>query len=145
VIRRRSVMKATATILALLLVAGTAMAQGRTTSRTTDQTSPDYSRRTLMRLFVEDSGTDGERIVYRPGVVNFVALGTSWQFDYLPQLFMPMSGTDTGVTQTWPDPFALTGTQIATSPRAWRTTREVSRELQRINATDRARVRVNVR
>jgi hypothetical protein len=132
-------MKATATILALLLVAGTAMAQPQTTEK------PDYSRSTLMRLFVEDSLDDGERIVYRPGVVNFVALGTSWQFDYLPQLFLPMSGTDTGVTQSWPDPFSLTQTQIATSPRAWRTHRQVSRELERINATERARVRVTVR
>jgi hypothetical protein len=135
-------MKATATILALLLVAGTAMAQQPTTNQTT---TPDYSRSTLMRLFVEDSLDDGERIVYRPGIVNFVALGTSWQFDYLPQAFLPLSGTDTGVTQTWPDPFSLTQTQIATSPRAWRTTRAVSRELERINASERARVRVTVR
>lgn len=134
-------MKATAAILALLLVAGTAMAQEQTQPTTT----PDYSRSTLMRLFVEDSLDDGERIVYRPGVVNFVALGTSWQFDYLPQVMLPLSGTDTGVTQTWPDPFSLTQTQIATSPRAWRTTRAVSRELERIDATERARVRVTVR
>jgi hypothetical protein len=74
-----------------------------------------------------------------------VALGTSWQFDYLPQAFLPLSGTDTGVNQAWPDPFSLTGTAIATSPRAWRTRRELSRELERINATERAKVRVNVR
>lgn len=129
-------MKANAAILALLLVAGTATAQ--------EQTPPDYSRSTLMRLFVEDTVDDGERIVYRPGRVNFVALGTSWQFDYLPQAFLPLSGTDTGVSQVWPDPFSLTNTQIATSPRAWRTQRQLSRELERINATDRARVRVNV-
>src|SRR5215210_4728617 len=115
-------MKATAAILALLLIAGTATAQEQ-------KTKPDYSRSTLMRLFVEESvADDGQRIVYRPGVVDFVALGTTWQFDYLPQLFLPLSGTDTGVSQTWPDPFSLTGTQIATSPRAWRTRRELSRE-----------------
>ncbi|HYI10187.1 MAG TPA: hypothetical protein VEK57_14095 [Thermoanaerobaculia bacterium] len=132
-------MKATAAILALLLVAGTAMAQEQ-------ETTPDYSRSTLMRLFVTETlADDGRRIVYRPGVVNFVALGTSWQFDYLPQAFLPLSGTDTGVTQTWPDPFSLTGTQIATSPRAWRTRRQLSQELERINATERAKVRVNVR
>lgn len=130
-------MRASATILALLLVAGAAAAQ--------EQRKPDYSRPTLMRIFVVQAPTEeGERVRYRMGVVDFNALGTSWRFNYLPALLMPLSGTETGVTQTWPDPFALTGTQIATSPRAWRTRRAMSQELERIEATERAKVRVNV-
>lgn len=129
--------RASATILVLLLAAGTMTAQ--------EQRKPDYSRSTLMRLFVAESpANDGERIVYRVGAIDFVALGTSWKFNSVPGLFLPLSGTDTTVSQAWPDPFSLTQTQIATSPRAWRTQRELTKELERIDATERAKVRVTV-
>ena len=134
-------MKASATILALLLVAGSAFAQE---ARRTDD--PDYSRNRLMRLFVEANvGEDDRRIEYRRGSVRFRALGTTWRMAYVP--LMALSGTgfgSTDVMQQWPDPFALTGTQIATSPRAWRTRRDLNAEMRRIERTERERARVEV-
>jgi hypothetical protein len=126
-------MRASATILALLLVAGSAAAQ--------DQPRTDYSRDTLMRLFVAASPEEAQR-TYRDFGVNVNAFGTTFRVHGLPQLLMPLSGSVIGTTQEWPDPFALTGTQIATSQRAWRTRRNVNRELRRINMSDRARLRV---
>lgn len=135
-------MKASATLLALLLVAGSAVAQEDPRPNT-----PDYSRDTLLRLFAE-AAEDERPISYRRGAIVFRALGTTWRFHYLP-IMVPLSGTGFGTTdvmQEWPDPFALTGTQIATGPRAWRTRRDVNAEMRRIERTerDRAKMRVTV-
>lgn len=126
-------MRTSATILALLLVAGTAAAQ--------DEPRPDYSRDTLMRLFVAASPEEAQRN-YRDMGVNVNAFGTTFRVHVLPQLLMPLSGSALTTSREWPDPFALTGTQIATSQRAWRTRRNVNRELRRIELTSRARMRV---
>lgn len=132
-------MRASATILALLLVAGTAVAQDSPASR-------DYSKDTLQRLFANAAQQEGENPIRRTrGALDFNAFGTSWRVNYLPRLMMAMHGTMNGVTNVVPDPFALTGTEIATSPRSWRTRREVNRELRRIEATERAKVRVTTR
>jgi hypothetical protein len=129
-------MRASATILALLLIAGSAMAQD------SDSTT-DYSKDTLLRLFVNSAKQEGENpIRYRRGAIEFRALGTSWRFNYLPM--MPLSGTMGGVTNEWPDPFALTNTVIATSPRSWRTRRNVNAEMRRIEKSERAKIRVTV-
>jgi hypothetical protein len=132
-------MKTSAAVLALLLVTSAAFAQ--------DAPRPDYTRPSLLRLFVEAGEGDSLAVRYRDGAVSFRALGTSWQINY-PQLLAPLSGTafgSTAVTQTYPDPFALTGTPIATSKRAWRTRREINAELRRIDQTERAKVRVTMR
>jgi hypothetical protein len=126
-------MRASATILALLLVAGSAAAQ--------DQPRTDYSRDTLMRLFVAASPEEAQRN-YRDFGVNVNAFGTTFRVHALPQLLMPLSGSGFTTNREYPDPFALTGTQIATSQRAWRTRRTVNRELRRINLSERARLRV---
>ena len=126
-------MRTSATILALLLVAGTAMAQ--------DEPRPDYSRDHLLRLFVAASPEEAQRS-YRDVGVTVNAFGTSFRVHALPQLLMPLSGSALRTTQEWPDPFALTGTQIATSQSAWRTRRTINRELRRIELTQRARLRV---
>ncbi|HEX6639459.1 MAG TPA: hypothetical protein VF215_00025 [Thermoanaerobaculia bacterium] len=129
-------MRASATILALLLVTAPVFAQE-------DADTRDYSKDTLLRLFVEAAKQESENpIRYRRGAIEFRALGTSWRFNYLPM--MPMSGTMGGVTQEWPDPFALTNTVIATSPRSWRTRRNVSAELKRIEKSERAKIKVTV-
>jgi hypothetical protein len=129
-------MRASATILAILLVTGSAAAQNNAATR-------DYSKDTLLRLFVNAAKQESENpIRYRNGAVEFRALGTSWRFNYLPM--MPMSGTMGGVTQEMPDPFALTNTVIATSPRSWRTRRDTNNELKRIEKLERAKVRVTV-
>ena len=130
-------MRANATILILLLLAVPAAAQD------SNAAVRDYSKDTLLRLFIEAAEQEGENpIRYRDGAIEFRALGTSWRFNYLPM--MAMHGTLTGVTMEVPDPFLLTGTQIATPPRSWRTRREINAELRRIEATERAKIRVTV-
>lgn len=127
-------MRASATILALLLLTASTAAQ---------DTRPDYSKDTLLRLFVEAAEQESENpIRYRRGAVEFRALGTSWHFNYLPM--MAMHGTLNGVSMELPDPFILTGTAIASPPRTWRTRREVNAELKRIEKMERAKIRVTV-
>ena len=129
-------MRASATILALLLTVSAAAADTRAPVR-------DYSKDTLLRLFADAAEQESENpIRYRRGAVEFRALGTSWRFNYLPM--MAMQGTLSGVSMELPDPFALTGTAIATSPRSWRTRREVNNELKRIEKSERAKIRVTV-
>ncbi len=100
----------------------------------------DYSRPTLLRL-LEDQRREEQRLQrvrFVIGAVEFRALGTRWRFNYLP-LMAPLSGTQVRVSQQWPDPFLLTGTALATTPRNWRERREVEKELKRIG---KAKVRV---
>jgi hypothetical protein len=128
-------MRTSALILAFLLVAGSAAAQE---SRSATAPRADYSRDTLMRMFVAAS-PDEPAVRYRDGGLELRALGATWRAQYLA----PLSGRTPG--SGWPDPFSLTRTQIATSQRAWRTRREVNRELRRIELTERARVSVTTR
>lgn len=125
-------MRTSAMILALLLAAGGAAAQ--------DEPRADYSRDTLMRLFIA-AAPDERPVRYRDGAIELRALGATWRMQYLP----PLSGTDLAAVNRWPDPFSLTGTQIATGPRAWRTRREMNAELRRIELTERAKIRVTTR
>jgi hypothetical protein len=126
----------TAFALALFVVAGSALAQE-------ERTRPDYSRDSLLRLFVAAAEDYDQPIRYDRGAVEFRTLGTTWKFNYVPM--MAFSGSvPTTYGRELPDPFALTGTQIATSPRAWRTTRQINSELRRIEMLERARVRVDV-
>jgi hypothetical protein len=124
-------MRTNALLLAFLLVAGSAAAQE-------SEPRADYSRDTLMRLFVAASPEE-PAVRYRDGGLELRAFGATWRAQFLS----PLSGSTPG--SGWPDPFALTQTQIATSQRAWRTRREVNRELRRIELTERARVRVATR
>jgi len=143
-------MRVRASIFAALLVAGTLSAQESTPSTPAPAPKPDYSRQSIMRLLMnnDDEDTDRQR---RPshfdhfGAVEFHALGTDWHFNYLP-VMLPLSGTGFGMnatSQSWPDPFALTNTQIATSQRAWRTRRNVKAELRRIEKSERAKLKIN--
>ena len=126
-------MKTSATLLAiLLLAAGTASAQER----------PDYSKEALQKFVMSIDVGEEPPVRYYPDSVHFTALGTTWNFNYIPGLVLPLSGTRMGVTQEWPDPFSLTRTVIATSPRAARRGREFSRELKRINKRLNATVKV---
>lgn len=129
--------KASATILALFLFCATAQAEAQSTTRSDQQRRADYSRDTLTRLFV-NTGNDFR---VEGDAVDFRALGTSFHVN-IPRILAPLSGSVVGVTQTIPDPFSLTRTQIATSRRAWRTQRAVNAELRRIDASERARLRV---
>lgn len=131
-------MKASLAILLLTLAAASAAAQEATTR-------PDYSRSAVQRfvMSVDVDEEDEIRARYDPLVTNFAAFGTTFRLGYIPQLMMPLTGSMmTGVTQQWPDAFSLTGTQIATGPRAWRTQRKFRRELERIDRNTRATVKI---
>jgi hypothetical protein len=124
----RDMMKASATFLTLLLITGAAAAQ--------ETTRPDYSKEAVQRFAMSIDIEEPEEEPFDSPSVGFRALGTTWNFNYLPGPRMRLSGTElgVGVTQLFPDPFALTNTVIATSPRAIaRYRRDVSRELKRIN------------
>ncbi len=124
-------MRTSALLLAFLLAAGSMAAQ--------EQPRADYSRDTLMRLFVAAAPDEEPAVRYRDGGLELRGLGASWRMQYMA----PLSGSAIGVTNAWPDPFALTGTQIATGPRAWRTRRDMNRELRRIELSERARISVS--
>lgn len=130
-------MRTSATILLLLLLATTAAAQE-------EQGPPpaDYSRDTLMRIFAaEEVRAEREpNVQFHIGAVTFRALGSDWRINYLP-IMMPLSGSVPRTSMEWPDPFALTQTQIATGPRI-RNRRALNAELRRINRTERARLKV---
>ena len=125
-------MKATATVFVILLAATGALAQS------TDDERRDYSKDTIIRLTADipEPPEHEPRMVFHVGAVDFKALGTRWRFNFLP-FMAPLSGTRFGVTQEWPDPFALTGTAIATPPRAFRTRRQMNAELRRIDRVTR--------
>lgn len=107
---------------------------------------PDYSKPALQRfvLSIPAEPKKERNLRFHVGAVEFGAIGTRWRFNYLP-IMTPLSGTRMGVSQEWPDPFALTGTVIATPRRAWRTQREVNAELKRIEKSERAKIKVNVK
>jgi|SRR5688572_12378708 len=126
-------MKASATFLVLLLAASASAQQ---------LPKPDYSKEAIQEFVMSIEVEEESPVTYFPDSIRFNALGTSWSFKPYPNLVMPLSGTQLGVTQQLPDPFSLTGTQIATSPRNWYTKRELKKELDRINKRLKATVKV---
>ena len=126
-------MKATATLVILAaLCTVPAFAQ--------EEPKPDYSRENLQRFVaaIPEPPKPERRIRFYWGAIEFGALGQKWRF--APML--PLSGSGLRTTQEWPDPFALTGTQIATPKRAWYTQRKVNAELKRIEKMERAKISV---
>jgi hypothetical protein len=105
----------------------------------------DYSREELNRVFamrqIELGPRPAPKVRYGFGYIEFRALGMDWRLLYLP-IAMPLSGTETDVTQTLPDPFALTGSHYATTPQTWHTQRQVSREIRRIKQSQKYRLDV---
>ncbi|HEX8411552.1 MAG TPA: hypothetical protein VF883_22055 [Thermoanaerobaculia bacterium] len=129
----------TSLLLLVLLAATAAYAQEEP-----PVVQPDYSKESLQRFVANIPDPPPRRVrdvYFHIGAIEFRALGSRWRFNYLP-FMMPLSGTQMGITQTPPDPFALTQTTIATPPRAWRTQRQVSAEMKRIEQTERAKVKV---
>lgn len=132
-------MKTTIAIFALF--AATTLAAQETA------TKPDYSKPGLQRfvLSIPEAPPPRDRNVrFHVGAIEFGAIGTRWRFNYLP-IMAPLSGTRMAVTREWPDPFSLTGTAVATPKRAWRTQRQVNSELRRIERSERAKIRVDVK
>lgn len=99
---------------------------------------PDYSREALRKSLVvinEDHPPVPQTVRWGFGSVEFRAFGMNWRVAFLP-FAMPFSGSVRGSNPStmWPDPFALTGTQFAETPRTWRDNREVSKERKRIES-----------
>ena len=125
-------MRASTTLLTLfLLFAAAAHAAER----------PDYSPDGLLRLFSGEPvrTTNDDRMHFSYGVIDYRFVNTNVKFS---PILLPLSGTEFRTTQVWPDPFALTHTQIATSKRAWRTQRTLNAELRRIEKMQRAKIKV---
>src|SRR5687767_14003357 len=116
-------MKASATFLILVLAASASAQQ---------LPKPDYSKEAVQEFVMSIDVEEDSPVTYFPDSIRFNALGTSWSFRPYPNLVMPLSGTQMGVTQQYPDPFSLTNTPIATTPRSWYTQRELKKELDRI-------------
>jgi hypothetical protein len=132
--------------LILLLAATTSLSAQEQPADTTEATKPDYSKPSLQRfvLSIPEPPKRDRNVRFYVGAIEFGAVGTRWRFNYLP-IMAPLSGTRLAVTREWPDPFALTGTVIATPKRACRTQRKVDAELKRIEKSERAKIRVDVK
>jgi len=126
-------MKAIATAL-LLLTASSALAQQA-------EPKPDYSRETLLRMAVEAEREDWRGIRFEDNSITFRALGSRWRFT---PIMLPFVGTRFTTSHEWPDAFSLTGTAIATSPRAFRKRRELNKELRRIDRVTKPKAKIKV-
>lgn len=123
-------MRVVAALILTLLTATAAMAQTQFREET-----PDYSKDTLLRLFAENPEREEaeSRFEHRFGAIQFRTGSVRWRVGYLP-FFMPLHGaTPWDHHQRWPDPFILTGTEIATTPRSFRDRRAANAELRRID------------
>lgn len=134
-------MRTTVLALAALLFSGTLMAQ-----QTTSQV-PDYSRPTLLRILSDEPEQLERKVDFPFGAVRIEGRNTRWLIGYLPFL-MPLSGsvpTGRGLGSDFPNPFALTHTEIAYTSRTWRDNRAMSRELKRIESEERKRAKVSIK
>jgi hypothetical protein len=126
-------MKATAALTILMLA---------TSAMFAEEAKPDYSRPTLLRIVVEQEREQQRAIRIEGGTVTFRALGARWRF--MP-IMLPFIGTRFTTTREWPDAFSLTGTQFATTPRSFRTRRELNKELRRIEKITKPKATVKVK
>lgn len=108
---------------------------------------PDYSKEKLLLLFAGEPKKEESAFDHETGLVSFKGFGTRFSFLYLPMM-MPWSGSPAsyrGLGQTFPDPFALTGTPLPYTARSWRDKRARSAELQRIERSERKKVRARLK
>lgn len=124
-------------LVAILLIGSPAMAA--------DAPKPDYSPDALRHIlsYSEDHPPVQGNVHWTIGGVEFRAFGMNWRIGFLP-FAMPLSGSVRGSdpSSMWPDPFALTNTKIAETPRTWRDNRALSRERRRIEKSMRQRAKV---
>jgi len=134
-------MKRAAGFVIILALGVTAAAQ--------EQPQPDYSREKLIRIFANNPVREKvePRIQFGIGYIDFRALNMRWRFNYLP-IGVPLPGSvawrSNGPMGALPDPFALTGTEIASPPRTWKQTRDMNAELKRIERTEKQKAKVTV-
>lgn len=137
---------AVAALLACALTAATGAAQSESLriSSSSSPRPPDYSREALLRIvgnIVEPPPRLESRVQFHAGYVEFKALNMRWRVAYLPFL-APLPGSYRRTNATIPDGFSMTGTEIAQTPRTWRDHRAMSKEMQRIERTERERAKV---
>jgi hypothetical protein len=135
-------MKQSTLPLALVLVAASAFAQEKPAA---DAPKPDFSRDHLMRIFNVDNTPPPRprRMTFEGGAVNFRALGMRWRIPFVPML--PLSGSRMTTSIDMPNPFELTHTEIAQTPRTFVDRRAMSAELRRIDKLDKKRTKVVVK
>src|ERR1051325_11153525 len=91
----------------------------------------DYSRDRLREILTVDAAPGGPaRVECPPGPIVFRPPGMRWRFNAFA---MPLAGSVRTTTGFEVDPFALTGTEIAQTPRTWVSRRAVNAELKRID------------
>lgn len=147
---------ALAALLAMFLTAATAAAQTSAPtqpppasieiSSSSSPPPPDYSRDALLRLWADKPlppPLPEHRVVFHDGVVEFRALNTRWRFNFLPFL-APLPGSYRRTNATMPDAFTMLGVEPPQTPRTWRDQRAVSKEMRRIERTERERAKIKV-
>ncbi len=134
-------MKLVPLFVIVLALAGNIAAQ-----ELTNPPSVDYSRGKLIQLFANQPVKEAvePRVQFGVGYIDFRALKMRWRLAYSPM--MPLSGSvpwrSNGAFGALPDPFELTHTEIASPPRTWRRTRDMSAELRRIERSERIKAKV---
>jgi hypothetical protein len=129
------------------LIAALFFVPGIVTAQEAVPAQPDFSREKLIEIFagIPTPPEQEKNIHFHLGSVEFKALGTRWRIAYIP-FMMPFSGSvnyGRVMGSDFPDPFALTGTEIAYTPRTWRDQRAMSSELRRIERSERQRAKVS--
>ena len=134
-------------VIVLTLACSVAAQEEPVSSPSTKPPEPDYSRAKLTQIFADQPPiTPAEpNVQFHVGAIEFKALNMRWRVAYLP-ILMPLSGSvpwrANGAFGALPDPFALTGTEIAYGPRTWKQTRDMNAELKRIERSEKVKAKV---
>ncbi len=136
----------TAMVAALVLLIATAAAAQQPAASSTAG-PPDFSREKLTQIFsgvIEAPPKPEPAIKWDLGTVEFRPLNMRWRIGFLPFL-APLPGSVRRTAPTIMDPFAMTGTVFPYTPRTWRAGRELSKEMKRIERTERERAKVSAK
>ena len=129
--RMTPTMKSLLSALLLVTLATSALGQESPSVAPTPPPTPDFSRDNLTRIlsYTEVEAERPRNIEFGWGYIDFRLLGIRVKFS---PIFAPLPGSVPHQTKEFPDPFALTGASIATTPENFRRGREVSSELRKI-------------
>lgn len=132
--------------LATLLLPLAVIAQESAPAPPSPPQSPDFSRPTLLRLF---SGENAPRSV-DPRIeveAGRVVVRTKWLniLGYLP-FFAPLYGSYPTTTRQMIDPFIMTHTEYAQTPKTWAAVRAQNAEARRIQRLEKeAKIKATVK
>ena len=135
-----------ALILTVFLLALSASAQQSSFTPSRPAAQPDYSSRNLLNLFRDPpEETEEEKISHDLGLIEFSAFGTRFHFAYMP-LLTGLSGAEPWINDNrWPDPFALSGTELPLTTRTYQRGRPMSDELLRIETGKKSSIAISVK